>query len=68
MRKTYDVPSMAAAICYRSNLTREKLSKEDCVYIFGCNKNKFEQYIDSEIASEIKTIKKQPRPKRKRRI
>ena len=68
MRKTYDVPSMAAAICYRSNKTRKKLSKEDCVYIFGCNKNKFEQYIDSEIASEIKTIKKQPRPKRKRRI
>ncbi len=67
-RKTYDVPSMAAAICYRSNLTREKLSKDDCVDIFGCNAKKFEEYIDSEIATEIKTVRKQPRPKRKRRI
>lgn len=67
-RKKYDVPSMAAAICYRSNLTREKLGKDDCVDIFGCSQAKFEEYIDSEISTEIKTLRKQPRPKRKRRI
>ena len=42
-----DVPAVAAAICYRSNVSRTNMTKPDCVKLFGCNKNNFESYVES---------------------
>jgi len=42
-----DIPAVAAAICYRSNVSRTNMTKPDCVKLFGCNKNKFESYVES---------------------
>ena len=64
---SWDIPALAAAICYRCNLTREKLSKSDCLEIFDCDRDKFEEYIDCELFDDVKKLRKSTRAKSKRR-